>query len=90
MFGGPPEMFAETVADCPNSTNCVGQSTVIVGHNGTQSHSLTVTVVDENDTHPHPSSTSTVAVYVPGVTPARFHVTFGPSPVICPPVVEYV
>jgi len=55
-----------------------GQSTLTVGHGGTQSGLATVTVVEEKATHPQPSSTSTVAVYVPAVTPAKSQVTFGP------------
>src|SRR5205085_7765427 len=90
-FVSPPETFAVKVTGWP-MVPVSGQLTLTVGHGGgacgMQLHRSTVTVVEVKAMHPQPSSTSTVTVYVPGATPPRSSVAFGPSPVILPPVVE--
>jgi hypothetical protein len=57
-----------------------------------QAHLSTVTVIEAKAPRVRFFGfvTSTLAVYVPGWTPDKSHVTFEPSPVILPPVVEYV
>src|ERR687884_1368385 len=87
MPGVPPVTLAVKVTGAPTAT-VSGPEIVMFGQTGTMGQSLTTIFVEVKATQPSSRllSTSTLAVYVPGGTPVKSQVAFGPSPLRRPPL----